>query len=63
MSLAGTTTTVYITFTPSYIDNDGYPAVVTYDFDVNFTSSCTVTAINFASVTSDQSYFVSQGLL
>ena len=54
MILAGTTTIVSITLIPSYRDGDGYPADVTYSFDVNFISSCPpVISIIFATETSD----------
>ena len=64
MSLVGSTTTVTVTLTPNYMDGDGLPAIVTYSFDVTFSTSCpTVTSLDFTTETSDQSYTVASGLL
>ena len=53
MSLAGATRTMTVTLTPDLQDVDGYPAVVTYQFDVTFMTSCTVSSVSFTSETSD----------
>lgn len=61
MNLAGTNVPITVTLTPDYRDDAGFPAIVTYSFNVIFT--CPTTSIDFTGFTSSQNYKVGQSAL
>ena len=47
LSMIGTTETIQIKFIATYKDLDGYPQDVTYDVDINFITTCTISDMSF----------------